>query len=46
MTEKMLEVRFNKCGKLTCAYLLYNEGEYEADKKELTKFITKKDPSN
>lgn len=32
--RKMLEVRLKKGEKLTCAYLLYNEGEYETAKKK------------
>lgn len=40
--RKMLEVRFLEEGRAMCAYLLYNEGEYEEAKKELTEFITKR----
>lgn len=42
--RKMLEVQYLKDGKMEYAYTAYPEGKYEEAKKQLTEFITKKEP--
>lgn len=44
--RKLLEVQYLEGGKIKYAYSAYPEGKYEEAKKELTEFITKKEPSD
>lgn len=44
--RNMLEVQYLEDGKIKYAYNVYPKGKYEEAKKELTEFITKKEPSD
>lgn len=43
---KILEVQYLEDNKTKYAFVVYSEGKYEEAKKELTEFITKKEPSD